>query len=238
MNVAIIAAAGQGVRVGGKRAKQFLELAGTPIIIHTLKRFEQCADIQEIILVLPAQDAAGFLALAGRHNLRKVARIAQGGATRAESVLRGLQSVRAATTEIVAVHDGVRPFVTPDEISRTVRAAQAAGAAILASPAIDTIKEVENGEVTRTLARSRLRHALTPQCFRYDILRRAYEQASALGTEDDAATDDSMLVERLGERVVIVEGDPRNIKITRPEDIALAEIILKQESEFRSQKPE
>ena len=224
MNVAIIAAAGQGVRVGGKRAKQFLELAGIPIIIHTLKRFEQCADIQEIILVLPAQDAAGFLALAGRHNLRKVARIAPGGATRAESVLRGLQSVRAATTEIVAVHDGVRPFVTPDEISRTVRAAQAAGAAILASPAIDTIKEVENGQVIRTLARSRSRHALTPQCFRYDLLRRAYEQAPDFVA---GATDDSMLVERLGERVVVVEGDPRNIKITRPEDIALAEILLK-----------
>ncbi|MGB7922261.1 MAG: 2-C-methyl-D-erythritol 4-phosphate cytidylyltransferase [Pyrinomonadaceae bacterium] len=227
MNVAIIAAAGQGVRVGGKRAKQFLELAGTPIIIHTLRRFEQCADIQEVTLVLPAQDAAGFLALAGRYGLRKVARVVQGGATRAESVLRGLRHVRAATTEIVAVHDGVRPFVTPEEISRTVRAAQAAGAAILASPVIDTIKEVEDGQVTRTLARSGLRRALTPQCFRYDLLRRAYEQAPDFGAD---ATDDSMLVERLGSAVAIVEGDPRNIKITRPEDIALAEIILKQET--------
>ena len=236
MNVAIIAAAGQGVRVGGGRAKQFLELAGAPVIIHTLKRFEQCADIQEIILVLPAQDAAGFLALAGKYGLRKVTRVAQGGATRAESVLHGLRHVRAATTEIVAVHDGVRPFVTPDEISRTVRAAQAAGAAILAAPVIDTIKEVENGQVTRTFARSRLRRALTPQCFRYDILRRAYERAQDFGAEE--ATDDSMLVERLGERVVIVEGDPRNIKITRPEDIKLAEIILRQESEAGSQKPE
>jgi 2-C-methyl-D-erythritol 4-phosphate cytidylyltransferase len=225
MNVAIIAAAGQGVRVGGKRAKQFLELAGTPIIIHTLKRFEQCADIHEIILVLPAQDAAGFLALAGRYGLRKIARVAQGGATRAESVLRGLRAVRAATTEIVAVHDGVRPFVTPDEISRTVRAAQTAGAAILAAPVIDTIKEVENGLVQRTPARSRLRRALTPQCFRYEILRRAYEQAPDFGAD---ATDDSMLVERLGGKVAVVEGDPRNIKITRPEDIALAGIILKQ----------
>lgn len=223
MNVAIIAAAGQGVRVGGKRAKQFLELAGTPIIIHTLRRFEQCADIQEVILVLPAQDAAGFLALAGRYGLRKVARVAQGGATRAESVMHGLRQVRAATTEIVAVHDGVRPFVTPDEISRTVRAAQAAGAAILASTVIDTIKEVEDGRVTRTLARSNLRRALTPQCFRYEILRRAYEQAPDFGAD---ATDDSMLVESLGVAVALVEGNPRNIKITCPEDIALAEIIL------------
>jgi 2-C-methyl-D-erythritol 4-phosphate cytidylyltransferase len=232
MNIAIIVAAGQGVRMGAGRAKQFLELAGTPIIIHTLKRFEHCADIQEIILVLPAQDAAGFLALAGLHGLRKLARVVPGGATRAESVLRGLQSVRPATVEIVAVHDGVRPFVTPDEISRTVRAAQATGAAILAAPATDTIKEVENGQVTSTLVRDRLRRALTPQCFRYALLRRAYEQ-SADFTAD--ATDDSMLVEGLGVKVTVIEGDPRNIKITRPEDIALAEILLKQESEKRSQ---
>ena len=229
MNVAIIAAAGQGVRVGGKRAKQFLELAGAPVIIHTLKRFEQCADIQEIILVLPAQDVAGFLALAGKYGLRKVTRVAQGGATRAESVLRGLRHARAATTEIVAVHDGVRPFVTPDEISRTVLAAQTTGAAILAAPATDTIKEVENDQVVRTLVRTSLRRALTPQCFRYSLLRRAYEQSPDFSAVD--ATDDSMLVERLGVKVTVIEGDPRNIKITRPEDIALAEILLQQESE-------
>jgi 2-C-methyl-D-erythritol 4-phosphate cytidylyltransferase len=225
MNIAIIAAAGQGVRMGGARAKQFLELAGTPIIIHTLKRFEQCADIHEIILVLPAQDAPGFLALAGRHGLqRKLARVVPGGATRAESVLRGLQSVRAATARIIAVHDGVRPFVTADEISRTVHAAEATGAAILAAPVIETIKEVESGRVVRTLARDRLRRALTPQCFRYHILRQAYEQAPGFGMD---ATDDSLLVERLGTAVTVVEGDPRNIKITSPADIALAERILK-----------
>jgi 2-C-methyl-D-erythritol 4-phosphate cytidylyltransferase len=224
MNVAIIAAAGQGVRMGGPQAKQFLELAGTPIIIHTLKRFEQCADIQEIILVLPAQDASGFLALAGRYGLRKLARVVPGGATRAESVMRGLQSVRAATAEIVAVHDGVRPFVTVDEISRTLRAAQTTGAAILAAPVVDTIKEVQGGKVVSTLIRSGLRRALTPQCFRYAILRHAYEQARDFGAD---ATDDSVLVERLGVGVVVVEGNPRNIKITSPEDIALAERILK-----------
>ena len=225
MNVAIIVAAGQGVRMGAGRAKQFLELAGTPIIIHTLKRFEQCADIQEILLVLPAQDAAGFLALAGQYGLRKLARVVPGGATRAESVLRGLQSLRPATIEIVAVHDGVRPFVMPDEISRTVRAAQATGAAILAAPATDTIKEVENGQVISTLVRSRLRRALTPQCFRYALLRRAYEQSPDFSAVD--ATDDSMLVERLGVKVTVIEGHPRNIKITCPEDIALGEILLK-----------
>lgn len=228
MNVAIIAAAGQGTRLGGKRAKQFLELAGVPVIIHTLKKFEQCADIQEIVVVLPAVDAAGFLEVAGRYELRKLARIVPGGQTRAESVWRGLQSVRAATAEIVAVHDGVRPFVTPLEITRTVQAAQLSGAAILTAAPVDTIKEVENNRIVRTLERSRLRHALTPQCFRYELLRRAFEQSPEL---IKSATDDSSLVESLGIAVTIIEGDARNIKITRPEDIALAEIILKEMSD-------
>ena len=235
MNVAIIAAAGQGTRMGGKRAKQFLEIAGVPVIIHTLRRFEQCAAIQEVIVVLPAQDAAGFLSLAGKHGLRKLARVVPGGATRAESVWRGLQSVRAATAEIIAVHDGVRPFVTPEEIERTVRAAQASGAAILTAPVVETIKEVEDGRVVRTLDRTRLQRALTPQCFRYELLRRAFENAPELIAN---ATDDSSLVESLGASVAIIEGDARNIKITRPEDIALAEIILKQESGVRSQESE
>src|SRR5436305_2985748 len=138
MNVAIIAAAGQGTRMGGERPKQFLELAGIPVIIHTLKRFEQCAEIQEVIVVLPGEDTANFLSLVGKYGLRKLARVVQGGATRAESVWRGLQSVRAATAEIVAVHDGVRPFVTPEEITQTVLAARESGAAILTAPVVDT----------------------------------------------------------------------------------------------------
>ncbi len=224
MNIAIIAAAGQGTRMGHRRAKQFLELAGTPIIIHTLKRFEHCADIQETIVVLPATDTGSFLSLAGKYGLRKLARVVPGGETRAESVWRGLQSVRAATAEIICVHDGVRPFVTQEEISRTVHAAQEHGAAILTAPATDTIKEIQDGHVVRTHARTRLRHALTPQCFRYEVLHRAYEQAPPQGFE---ATDCSALVEALGQTVAIVEGDPRNIKITRPQDIAFGEIILK-----------
>jgi 2-C-methyl-D-erythritol 4-phosphate cytidylyltransferase len=235
MNVAIIAAAGQGTRLGGKRPKQFIELAGVPVIIHTLKRFEQCAAIQEVIVVLPAQDASAFLTLAGKYGLSKLARVVPGGATRAESVWCGLESVRAATTEIVAVHDGVRPFVTVEEIEQTVRAAHQSGAAILTAPVIDTIKEVNNSQVVRTLERARLQRALTPQCFRYELLRRAYEQSPELVA---SATDDSSLVESLGVTVATVEGDARNIKITRPEDIALGEIILKsriQESESRIQ---
>lgn len=226
MNVAIIAAAGHGTRLGGKRAKQFLELDGVPIIIHTLRRFEQCAAIQEIIVVLPAADVAGFVALASRYGLRKLARVVAGGPSRAESVWRGLQSVRAATAGIIAVHDGVRPFVTVDEISRTIAAAQISGAAILAAPAIDTIKEVSDGHVQRTLTRANLRHALTPQCFRYALLRDAYERANDLGAD---VTDDSALVEQLGIRVAVVDGSTRNIKITHTEDLARAETILKSE---------
>jgi 2-C-methyl-D-erythritol 4-phosphate cytidylyltransferase len=225
MNVAIIAAAGQGTRMGGKRAKQFLELAGTPIIFHTLKPFEQCEVIQEIILVLPAQEAAGFLSLADKYGLRKLAKVVPGGTTRAESVLRGLHAVRSATAEIVAIHDGVRPFVRANEIERTVQSAQANDAAILVAPITDTMKLVSDGVVVRTLRRSELRHALTPQCFRYALLRRAYDQVDVL---DPELTDESSLVERLGISVATVEGSPRNIKITKPEDLAIGEVLLKE----------
>ncbi len=224
MNVAIIAAAGQGTRMAGGRPKQFLELAGTPIIFHTLRAFEQCDSIQEIIVVISASESAGFLALAGNRGLRKLTKVVPGGATRAESVLRGLQAVRETTVNIVAVHDAVRPFVTAEEITRTLATAQAEGAAILVSSPVNTVKEVHDGAVVKTLRRGDLRDALTPQCFRYALLRRAYEHVDV---SDPELTDESSLVERLGEKVAIVEGSARNIKITRPEDMVLAEAILK-----------
>jgi 2-C-methyl-D-erythritol 4-phosphate cytidylyltransferase len=223
MNVAIIAAAGQGTRMAGKRPKQFLELAGTPIIFHTLQVFEQCDSIQEIIVVIAAAESAEFLSLAGQRELRKLSKVVTGGATRAESVLRGLQAVRETNVDIVAVHDGVRPFVTTDEISRTVTAAQTSGAAILVSSPVDTVKEVRDGVVVKTLRRGDLRNALTPQCFQYKLLRRAYAQADIL---DPDLTDESSLVERLGIEVAVVEGSRRNIKITREEDLILAEAML------------
>lgn len=225
MNVAIIAAAGQGTRLAGERPKQFLELAGVPIIFHTLKAFEQCGVIQEIIVVIPAEDSAGFLSLANKYALQKLAKVVPGGATRAESVLRGLEAVREVTAEIIAVHDGVRPFVTPDEITRTVEAAALEGAAVLVSTPVDTMKEVSDGVVIKTLKRADLRNALTPQCFRYKLLRRAYKETDVF---DPELTDESSLVERLGVRIAIVEGSARNIKITRPEDLAIAEAMLKQ----------
>jgi 2-C-methyl-D-erythritol 4-phosphate cytidylyltransferase len=224
MNVAIIAAAGAGSRMAGDRPKQFLQLAGVPIIFHTLKPFEQCDSIQEIIVVLPAAESADFLALVQKYGVKKLSRVVPGGTTRAESVWRGLLAIRGATAEIIAVHDGVRPFVTAEEIDRTVAAARSHGAAILVAPAIDTIKEVDGGAVVKTLERRQLCHALTPQCFRYELLRRAYERADV---QDPAITDDSSLVEQLGEPVTIVEGSSRNIKITTQRDLLIAEAFLK-----------
>ena len=225
MNVAIVVAAGRGSRMGGGRAKQFREISGIPIIIHTLRRFDESKTIAASIVVLPRDECEEFRALAERHGLRKPSRAVAGGETRAESVRCGLQSLDTGGIEIVAIHDGVRPFVTHEEIDRTVREAEAHGAAILAVASTDTVKEVEDGRILRTLERSRLWRAQTPQCFRYDLLRRAYELASARGLD---ATDDSALVERTGATVRVVEGGAHNIKITTPQDFALAEILLRE----------
>jgi 2-C-methyl-D-erythritol 4-phosphate cytidylyltransferase len=223
MNVAIIVAAGRGSRAGGVRAKQFREISGIPIIIHTLARFELCETISEAVVVLPVDAREEFLALAASHGLRKVSRAVPGGETRAESVWRGLQALGEVADGVVAVHDGVRPFVTPEEIDRTVREAEEHGAAVLAAPAVETIKEAEEGRVVRTLERTRLWNAQTPQCFRIELLRRAYEQPGALGAD---VTDCSSLVERLGETVHIVAGGADNIKITTPRDFAIAEMLV------------
>jgi 2-C-methyl-D-erythritol 4-phosphate cytidylyltransferase len=223
MNIAIIAAAGSGTRMASDRPKQFLLLAGTPVIFHTLTSFEQCDSIHEVIVVLPAEQSAGFLSLAGKFGVRKVARVVPGGATRADSVKRGLLTIRSATAEIVAVHDGVRPFVTVAEIDATVAAAREDGAAILVAPVTDTIKQVNGETIVTTLDRGSLRRALTPQCFQYELLRQAYLQADV---NDASLTDESALVEKLGKPVRIVEGSARNIKITTAEDLAIAEQFL------------
>ncbi|HLM01929.1 MAG TPA: 2-C-methyl-D-erythritol 4-phosphate cytidylyltransferase [Pyrinomonadaceae bacterium] len=224
MNTAIIVAAGSGKRFGGQTAKQFLEILGKPLVIHTIQRFEICPEIDEIILVLPATENARFLEIAGKYGFKKISEIVDGGETRAESVRKGLRAVRAATAEIVAVHDGARPLVSVAEISETVEKAKEAGAACLVSTVTDTIKEIENGKIARTIDRSTLRRALTPQCFRYEILKRAFENADLSA----AATDECFLVERLGCEIAIVEGSARNIKITHAEDLILAESLLKQ----------
>ncbi|MFL6285706.1 MAG: 2-C-methyl-D-erythritol 4-phosphate cytidylyltransferase [Pyrinomonadaceae bacterium] len=233
MNVAIIVAAGRGSRMGGGRAKQFREISGIPIIIHTLRRFEQCSTVGEITVVLPDAEREEFLSLVGTYGLRKLARAVAGGETRALSVWNGMCSLQGVEdSDVVAVHDGVRPFVEPEEIDRVVREAEEHGAAILAAPVVETIKEASGGRVLRTHERSRLWHAQTPQCFRLGLLRRAYRAALEDGAAD--ATDCSALVERLGVEVRVVEGGPHNIKVTTPRDFELAELIV-QSSKLRVQ---
>lgn len=224
MNIAIIVAAGRGVRMGGDMPKQFQVLAGVPLIIHTLRRFDASETIHASTLVVPGDWQARAARLGEEFGLSKLTNIVAGGATRSESVWLALQSLDAEQTNIVAIHDGARPFVTPADINRVVRLAAQTGAAILTTAATDTIKEVADGNVTRTLTRTNLRHALTPQCFRYDLLRRAYTEANAQTLHD--ATDDSALVERLGAQVSVLDGDTSNIKITRPEDWERAEKML------------
>ena len=225
MHFAIIVAAGQGTRMGRGDAKQFRALAGVPLVVHTLRRFELCETISACVVVVPATETDDFLSLAQQHQLQKVTRAVAGGATRTESVARGLDAIEAAADSVVAVHDGVRPFVTAAEIDATVRAAEASGAAVLCAPVVDTIKEVDMDCITRTMPRENLRRALTPQCFRYELLRRACAHARAHNLD---ATDCSALVEQLGVEPTIVEGDPRNIKLTRPEVFALAEILIRE----------
>jgi len=225
MNVAIVVAAGKGTRLGGDRPKQFLQLAGVPVIIHTLKQFERSKRINEVIMVLPAEDTAGFESLAQKFEMSKVRRIVAGGSTRAQSVRNGLAAIVDA--EIVAVHDGVRPLVTPKEIDEVVGAAERAGAAILTAPVADTIKRVESDRIVETVSRVELRRALTPQCFQFEVLKRAYEQLDELESAGVEITDESMLVERLGVEIVAIQGSDRNIKITNADDIALAEVLIK-----------
>jgi 2-C-methyl-D-erythritol 4-phosphate cytidylyltransferase len=200
-----------------------LELAGKPLLFHTLDRFEQCEAIDQIILVLQPDMTTEVLALISRYGLKKISRVVAGGPTRQDSVYRGIQVLVGDDIGVVAIHDAARPFVRPSEIEAVIVRAKATGAALLALPATDTIKQVKSGRVQKTLERRRIYHAQTPQAFRFSIIQEAYARAQAEGF---TATDDSQLVERLGTRVTIVEGSPLNIKITRPLDLKLAEAIL------------
>lgn len=221
MNTAIIVAAGSGTRFGSDIPKQFVEIAGKPLLEHTLEKFEACAEIDEIVLVLSADQISNF-----RSEIAKLKTVVAGGASRAESVLNGLTAV-SEDTQIVAVHDGARPLVSADEISQTVRKALETGAACLVAEVSDTIKHVENGEIVRTVDRTKLRRALTPQAFRVDVLRRAFYEFGA----DASATDECYLVEKLGVPISCVEGSSRNIKVTRSEDIRLVDAILSEKAD-------
>ena len=222
MNTAIIVAAGTGSRFASNQPKQFAQILGKPLLIHTLERFESCPAIDEIILVLSESGREEFETINLRFEISKLRAIVTGGATRAESVKNGLDAVAAKTANVVAVHDGARPLVSIDEITRTVERAAETGAACLVTEVTDTIKTIRVDEISGTLDRDKLRRALTPQAFRYEVLKRAFK----FGDTGDAVTDECYLVEKLGHPIAFVEGSSRNIKITRPEDMIFAEALL------------
>jgi 2-C-methyl-D-erythritol 4-phosphate cytidylyltransferase len=221
MNSAIIVAAGSGSRFDVQTPKQFIEIDGKPVLAYTLERFERCEAVDEIVLVLAAERVPTFAGKLEVFGFRKIASIVPGGGTRAESVGNGLSAVNI-NCQIVAVHDGARPLVTPQDISRTIETARRTGAACLVAPMIDTIKHFEDGEIRGTLDRTRLRRALTPQAFSREILSKAFQDADL----SSDVTDECYLVERLGVPIAAVEGSPRNIKITHAEDLELAKFYL------------
>jgi 2-C-methyl-D-erythritol 4-phosphate cytidylyltransferase len=175
------------------------------------------------VLVLSDEGRDEFERISGQVEISKVRSIVNGGKTRAKSVKNGLDAVDAATANVIAVHDGARPLVTVDEIIRTVEKAAEMGAACLVAEVTDTIKEIDGEYILNTIDRRSLRRALTPQAFRYDILRKAFEGVDLA----ESVTDECSLVERLGVKIAFVAGNARNIKITRPEDLILAEAFLK-----------
>jgi 2-C-methyl-D-erythritol 4-phosphate cytidylyltransferase len=217
MNSAVIVAGGTGKRFGGDVPKQFLEVCGRPLILHTVGAFDRCPEVGEIIVVLPADYVGIFGDELRDGGFGKLSAVVAGGATRAESVARGIAAV-SPDCRIVAIHDGARPLVSGDEIGRTIAKAAEVGAACLTAPVTDTIKIVRDGLIERTVDRTSLRRALTPQAFRIAIIRAALE-ASDLS---ETVTDECLLVERTGQPIAVVEGSARNIKITTPEDLEIA----------------
>ncbi len=219
---AVVVAAGRSARMGGLD-KLFAPLGGQPLLARTLTAFQECAPVRRVVLVLAAENLARGLALAEEEGLSKVRTVCLGGRRRQDSVWEGLECL--GPCDWVVVHAGARPLVTPQLIEEGLAAARETGAAVCALPAQDTVKRVdEQGRVLSTLDRRRLWLIQTPQVFRYDILREAHERSRR------AATDDAALVERLGHRVQVYPGSPRNLKVTTPEDLALAEALLKSQT--------
>jgi 2-C-methyl-D-erythritol 4-phosphate cytidylyltransferase len=221
---AIIPGAGSGERLGVPENKAFLLLREKPLLIHTVRRFQESPEIDEIVLVVQGKDVARAETLVAEYHLGKVVGVVEGGRRRQDSVHRGLKKLQGRGIAYVLVHDAVRPFLDSSKIHEVIRVAMEEGAAVLAVQPKDTIKQ-SNGTpfVQNTLNRTRLWAVQTPQCFGMDLLMSAYESAMK---ERFEGTDDSSLVERLGVKVRIVEGSYDNIKITTPEDLELAEMIL------------
>lgn len=221
--VAIIVAAGTGKRIEGNVPKQFLSVAGKPILAHTIDKFEKCESVDEIILVAPG-DYLGYCSqgIVDKFSFEKIKKVVCGGEERQDSVYLGLKACPSGTS-IVAIHDGVRPLVSPKKIAESIQLCRQKKAVILAVPPKDTIKRGEDGAVVTTLDREKLWLVQTPQVFEYKLILDAYEKADA---DEFVGTDDAILVERLGHEVAILEGDYQNIKITTAEDLAVAERLL------------
>ena len=225
---AIIVAAGKGVRMNASTKKQYLHLGKDPIVVHTIRVFSRCPLIDAIYLAVPSADAAYCRELIRRNaDIRTVCRVISGGETRQASVYNGLLAMEkdVSQTDLVAIHDGVRPLVTQQQIEVCVASAEKNGACILGVPAQDTLKQIEDNSdiIGSTLARKDIWCAQTPQVFRYDLIRDAHERAREDGV---AGTDDAMLVERLSFPVRVVPGSRTNLKITTPEDLLLAKSLM------------
>jgi len=220
---AIIPAAGTGVRMGRSRPKQFLDLCGRPILAHTLKVFEHCAEIDRVIVVT-APEWVDFCSerIVRRYGLRKIDGIVAGGAERQDSVYAGLKTVDDA--EIIVIHDAVRPFVEPSKVAESIERCEETGAVIVAVPPKDTIKVGDGGMVQETLDRRCLWSVQTPQTFSREVLRTAYDRAFR---DNVYGTDDAGLVERTGHPVHILLGSYENLKITTLEDLEIAETMLR-----------
>jgi 2-C-methyl-D-erythritol 4-phosphate cytidylyltransferase len=237
MNVAVILpAAGLGTRMGrsspekaGISRKQFMLLDGSPIFLHTVRKFARCERVSEIVLAVRAEDREWVEELLEKEKLAKPARVVEGGDSRQQSVENALAVVKAGT-DLVAVHDAVRPFIDLATIERVIDEAGESGAAIVGIVPVDTVKQVGRVQASRakirnTLPRDRLVLAQTPQVFRLDLLRKAFAAARADGF---TGTDESSLVERLEElEVSVVLGSDRNIKITKPSDMELARLFAR-----------
>ena len=230
----ILPAAGLGTRMASGHTaqtapKQFLELAGLPILIHTLRAFAAVPDIDSIVIAVRASERDRLQAQVFEHGYAGKVRIVEGGDSRQESVYNALRSLDCDPDDIVLVHDAVRPLIESDVIRRVVEAVEKHSAAIVGLPAVDTIKQVERTAdgaiVTATIPREYIVQAQTPQGFRCGLLRRAFVEAEADGF---SGTDEASIVERAGTQVFVVPGSSSNIKITQPGDLQLAEFFLAQ----------
>ena len=219
---AIIVAGGKGLRMGADLPKQFLPIGGRPVLMHTLEAFERAIPGIQLVLVLPADQQDFWRDLCEKHHFTLSHTIATGGETRFHSVKNGASVLcaDAQRIEIVAVHDGVRPFVSVDVIRRCFDAAREHGAAVPVVPVVETLRQISPPS-SFTVDRSLFRLVQTPQTFQLPLLLKAYEQPYR-----DTFTDDASVVEALGHPITLIEGNRENIKITTPFDLTIAEALL------------